>query len=71
MNQQQQPGVVLSGATICQQMRQAHVTIRALATRLDIPMTRVRQVRQEGLRCPHSARDWIQAITGTDPGSLA
>lgn len=51
-------------------MRIHQCPIRALAARLAIPMTRIRAVRSTGLTCPYSARDWLEAITGTDPGPL-
>jgi hypothetical protein len=60
----------LSGPVLCALMRRHGCTIRTLAQRLQIPMTRVRQVRQPGLTCPHTARDWVQAITGRDPGPV-
>lgn len=33
-------------------------------------MKRIREVRNSGLSHAGSARDWVQAITGTDPGEL-
>jgi hypothetical protein len=54
-----------TGPTLCRLMR---VTIRALAARMQIPMCRIRQGRGTGLTCPHAARDWLQAMTGVDPG---
>ncbi len=60
----------LSGATLCRLMRRHHVTIRLLAQRLDISMKRVRFRRQEGIADRHGARDWIEALTGKDPGML-
>ncbi len=60
----------VTGAILCRLMRRHHLTIRLLAQRLDIPMTRVRRRRQEGIDNRHVARDWIEAITGQDPGML-
>ena len=60
----------LSGPTLCRLMRRHHVTIRLLAQRLDIPMKRVRCRRQHGIAGRHVARDWVEAITGRDPGML-
>jgi len=60
----------LSGPTLCHLMRRHHVTIRTLAQRLGVPMTRVRIRRQQGIADRHVARDWIEAITGQDPGML-
>jgi hypothetical protein len=62
--------LVLPGPVLCALMRRHHVRIRTLAQRLGISMRRIRQVRQTGLTCPHAARDWVQAITGTDPGPV-
>jgi hypothetical protein len=60
----------LSGPTLCRLMRRHGVTIRLLAQRLAIPMKRVRLCRQAGIPDRHVARDWIEAITGQDPGLL-
>jgi len=51
-------------------MRRHHVTIRLLAQRLTLSMKRVRFCRQYGIADRHAARDWIEAITGQDPGLL-
>ena len=59
------------GKTIRHLMRTNHVTIRQLATKMDITIKRVRHVRQHGTSCPHAARDWIEAISGRDPGPLS
>jgi hypothetical protein len=60
----------LTGPTLCRLMRRHQVTIRLLAQRMAIPMCRIRQVRQTGLADRHAARDWLEAITGQDPGML-
>ena len=44
------------------------LTPRELALRLDITMKRVRHVRANGLTDHNYIRDWIEAITGSDPG---
>lgn len=49
-------------------MRSHKCTIRELAQRTGISMTRIREVRSNGLVCPLAARDWIEAVTGQDPG---
>ena len=51
-------------------MRAYGVTIRALAVRTQITMKRIRHLRNNGSSCPNSARDMIEAVTGTDPGAL-
>jgi hypothetical protein len=59
-----------TGKHICTLMRRHRLTIAALAQRMGISQTRVRQVRAQGLTCPHYLRDWIEAVTGSDPGAL-
>ena len=51
-------------------MRCYHVGIRELAQKLDVPIRRVRQVRAEGVQGEAYVRDWIQAVTGLDPGAV-
>ncbi len=58
----------MTGAEITSLMRRHKVTIRELKARTGITMKRIRQVRERGLGCRHAKRDWIEAITGTDPG---
>ncbi len=53
---------------IRQTMRFHKVTIHELAARMDITIKRVRHVRKHGIPEPHIVRDWLQAITGRDPG---
>jgi hypothetical protein len=60
----------LTGPTLCSLMRRHHVTIRELAQRMALPMTRVRLRRLQGITDRHAARDWVQAVTGVDPGLL-
>ena len=64
------PTWALSGSGLRQLMRRHHVTIRALAQRMDIPMTRVRYRRQSGIAEWPVLRDWLEAITGVDPGAV-
>ena len=58
----------MNGNHIRRIMRVHKVTIRELAARMDITIKRVRHVRQHGLAENHVIRDWIEAITGRDPG---
>ena len=60
----------ITGPTLCRLMRRHRLTIRTLAQRLGVPMTRVRLRRQHGIKNRHVARDWLEAITGQDPGLL-
>ena len=57
----------MTGKTLKNLMRTNKVTIRELAARLDMPMTRVRFRRQHGFTNRFAASDWIFAITGKRP----
>ena len=46
-------------------MRRSHITIRELANRMNIPMTRVREVREKGVEGRCMCQDWYEAITGS------
>jgi hypothetical protein len=61
--------VRLSGPDLCKVMRQHKVTIAELKARTGITMKVIRQRRESGLANPYAIRDWLQAITGTDPGA--
>lgn len=64
-----QPLDVMTGKELASLMRRHGVTIKELAKRIQIPQNRVRMRRDTGFfREPELVRDWIQAITGTDPG---
>ena len=60
----------LSGPDLRRLMRRHRVTIRMLAQRMDIPMTRIRACLTHGLTDWNVVRDWVQAITGVDPGAV-
>ena len=60
----------LDGADVRRLMRVNKVTIRELAKRMQITMKRIRQIREIGLRDKPTIRDWVQSITGEDPGEL-
>jgi len=51
-------------------MRVNKTTIRALAERMQITMKRIRKIREIGLDDRNAIRDWIQGITGEDPGPV-
>ena len=60
----------LSGTEIVRLMQKHKVTIEALAFRLGTTQKRVRKIRNTKLADSLAVRDWIQAITGQDPGPI-
>jgi len=60
----------LSGAEIVRLMRKHKVTIEAIAFRLGTTQKRVRKIRNTKLDDPLAVWDWIQAMTGEDPGPI-
>lgn len=66
----QAPLRYLSAESLRRLMRRHHVTIRELARRVGCTQVRVKMFRKAGIGCRHAARDWIEAITGQDPGRL-
>ena len=64
------PSWQLSGHDLCTLMRRHRVSIRLLAQRLDLPMTRVRYRRRHGIAEWNVIRDWVEAIMGVDPGAV-
>ena len=53
----------LSAATIRRLMRANRKTIRGLATRWNLTMKRVRQVRHQGVKGEAFVRDWLEMLT--------
>lgn len=60
----------MDGREVKRLMRVHHVTIRELRERMGITMKRIRHVRERGLTDRNVIRDWVQGITGTDPGEV-
>ena len=60
----------LEGADVRRLMRIHKVTIRELSKRMQITMKRIRAIREIGLNDRPTIRDWVQGITGEDPGEL-
>lgn len=58
----------ITGNSIIRLMRRHKVTIRDLAKSAGFTQKRIREVRRDGLLDRGSKRDWIQVITGKDPG---
>lgn len=59
-----EPEERISGAQIVSLMRQHHATIRSLAARMNITLTRVREVRAKGVQGALNCQDWREAIKG-------
>jgi transcriptional regulator with XRE-family HTH domain len=61
----------MEGKEVKRLMRKNRVTIRELSQRMGITMKRIRQIRNGvGLEGRELMRDWVEGITGTDPGQL-
>ncbi|XZE20337.1 hypothetical protein SH449x_000205 [Pirellulaceae bacterium SH449] len=60
----------LTGKRLVQLMRKHRWTIERLAHRLGTTQKRVRKAREKGLTNQHAIRDWLEVLTGTDPGPL-
>jgi hypothetical protein len=58
----------MTGNDICRLMRRHKMTIKLLAQKMGLTMKHVRHVRQRGTE---SDRDWVEAITGADPGTAS
>lgn len=55
----------ISGTVIVRLMRNYKMTIRAVATRMNITLKRVREVRLKGIEGECMCKDWMEAISGT------
>lgn len=60
----------LSGEDVQRLMRRFHKTIDQLSFIMGIAKKRIRHVREHGLQGPAAVQDWLQAISGEDPGPL-
>ena len=60
----------LEGKEPVRLMRVNEVTIRELARRMQITQKGIRAIREIGLDDRNSIRDWVEAITGEDPGPI-
>ena len=58
----------MSGTEIKRMMRAHGMTIRELSRVMDITIKRIRFVRENGIADKNIVRDWIEGITGADPG---
>lgn len=63
-------GFLLDGGDLCRLMRRHNVTIRELSKRSGITQKRIREVRGSGLDHPGAVRDWVEHVTGKDPGQI-
>ena len=62
--------VAMTGKELSSLMRKNGVTIREMKRRTGFTLKLIREYRESGIPSKSAARDWIQAITGTDPGEL-
>ncbi|MFO0941567.1 MAG: hypothetical protein U0930_12465 [Pirellulales bacterium] len=60
----------LTGKEIVRLMRKNGKTIESLSFRMGIPQKRIRQIREKGTADVLAIRDWMEAITGVDPGPI-
>jgi hypothetical protein len=60
----------LTGQEVVALMRRHKKTIGGLAFIMGVSQKRIRHVRARGIDNPHAVRDWLEAITGEDPGPL-
>ena len=64
------PPSTLSGDELVRLMRKHRMTISNLAFHVGMTQKRVRQLRRTGLTDAAVIRDWLEAITGQDPGPV-
>lgn len=61
---------VITGRDLCSMMRKNRCTMRELSQRMGITLCRIRRAREIGIFGANTARDWVEAITGRDPGPM-
>jgi hypothetical protein len=64
------PPSSLTGKEVIRLMRKHRKRISSLACRMGVTQKRIRQVREQGLQNGLAVRDWLEAITGVDPGPI-
>jgi hypothetical protein len=61
---------LMTGKELVRLMRFHHVTIRELKRRSGFTLKRIRVRREIGLETLNQVRDWVQSISGRDPGNV-
>lgn len=61
----------MTGKQIRSLMRKHRKTIRGLSAEFGLTQKRIRQVREIGVDNAGYVRDWVQIITGVDPGTTS
>ena len=64
------PPSMLTGEDIVRLMREHRITIPILASQVGLSQRRVRLLKHTGLTDAAVIRDWLEAITGQDPGPV-
>ena len=64
------PPLILTGEDIVSLMHKHRITIPILAAKLGLSQRRVRLLKHTGLTDAAVIRDWLEAITGQDPGPV-
>ena len=64
------PPSMLTGEDIVRLMRKHRITMPILASQLGLSQRRVRLLKHTGLTDAAVIRDWLEAITGQDPGPV-
>ena len=64
------PPSILKDKDIVSLMRKHRITISAVAVKVGVSRRRVRLLRHTGLTDATIIRDWLEAITGKDPGPV-